>query len=187
MATLEDLATEIRSEFPDFKLEPKSGSKLMKAIGTFLTIVSFGKAKGFMDSYITTIGHTVYTSAHWDTTMDEISKIIVLRHERVHMRQQKRMGRFLFSLCYLLPFFPIGLAWGRAKLEMEAYTESVKAEVELRGTARPWSKEYQDWLASQFLGPSYLYMWPFPNSIRPWIRSVVDKAVDEYVGFRPKK
>lgn len=185
MASVDEIVNDIRNEFPDFKMEAKSTSFLMKSIGLFLKILSFGTSNKFMDNYITTIGHTIYTSGGWDN-MEDISKMIVLRHERVHMRQQKRMGRFLFSFVYLFLIFPAFLALGRAKLEMEAYEETIRAEIELRGTSRVWSKDYQDWLISQFTGPAYLFMWPFKKTVASWVSKAVERSVEAYVGFKPK-
>lgn len=186
MQSLSDLTIEIQAEFADFKISPKSGSRWMKFVGSLLTVLSLGKSKDFMQHYITTIGHTVFTSERWDDMTDE-SKIIVLRHERVHMRQQRKYGRFLFSFLYLVPVFPVFLAYWRAKFEKEAYMESIRAELEIRGTGRVWSPEYQNWLASQFTGPAYLYMWPFKNAIHGWVRDTIEAEVDKFVGLKPKK
>ena len=48
-----------------------------------------------------------------------------LRHERVHLRQRERMGDVGMAFVYLLPFFPLFLAYGgRARIEWEAYEEN---------------------------------------------------------------
>lgn len=177
---LAELCTEIKSEFPDFGLVPKSESGFMKAINAFLLAATFGQLNRFMTSYITTIGHTVYTPSGWDQ-MEEVSKVVVLRHERVHMRQQRRYGRLLFSFLYLLPFFPLFLAYWRRKFEMEAYEESMRAEVELRGTAVVFSSQYRDWMVSQFVGPQYGWMWPFKGAVTRWCMDTVEKVVNDYI------
>jgi len=180
----DELCIQIRSEFPDFKLVRKQDSAMMKALGFLLKVVTLWQARQFMQSYITTIGRTVYTNVDWEA-MDEASRCIVLRHERVHMRQAARLGRLWFSFLYAVPFLPLGLAWWRAKLEMEAYEESIRATVELRGTNIVFSKEYRAWMLRQFCGSMYGWMWPFPKAINRWFDGAVDKAVREYIA-RPK-
>ena len=107
MMTNEDylrLIEEIKEEFPTFTIRKKSSSFFMKSISTCLKVISFGKMDSFMEDFITTIGNTVYVPDNWDSKSAS-TKIISLRHERIHMRQTKRIGRIKFSLLYL--FFPI--------------------------------------------------------------------------------
>lgn len=175
------LKFEVGAEFHDFEIRKKADSKLMKTINVLLLIISFGQAKDFMTKFSTTLGNKIYVNDSWDQMSAE-SRMILLRHERVHMRQAKKYGRFLFSFLYLFVFLPVGLAYFRAKFEKEAYEESIKAEIELRGTDRVKTPEYQNWLASQFLGAGYLYSWPFKNHIHGWVRKTIDKAVSESSG-----
>ncbi len=186
MQNITDLQSEMLVEFTDFKLVRKFDSTFMQFINIVLFALSLGFFKEFTSSYTTTIGHTVYTCNGWDQ-MSDISRIIVLRHERIHMRQQKRYGRLLYSIIYLIPIFPVFFALGRAYLEKEAYTESIRAEIEYRGTSRVWSQEYQTGLCNQFTGPSYLWMWCFPGHIKNWVKSTVNNCVDEYVGYQFQK
>jgi hypothetical protein len=173
---LEGLKKEILKEFPDFKVVPKAESSLMKVINVFLLVVSFGRMKQFMTSFATTIGTTVYVTDGWKTSTDQ-SKAILLRHERVHMRQAKRLTRPLFSFLYLFCFLPVGLAWFRARFEREAYEESFKAAFEYYGREHVFSKEWRDHVAKNFTGPSYLYMWPFPKTVDKWMLDAAEKAV----------
>lgn len=185
MQSLDELKVEIRGEFPDFKLTPKSESHLMRAVGGLLYALSFGRSRSFMQRYITTVGHTVYTNLGWDG-MDDVAKIVVLRHERVHMRQQKRLSFPVYAFLYLLVVLPAFLAIGRTKLEQEAYTETIRAQLQYRGTGYVWSRDFQDWLASQFVGPAYLWMWPFPGYVMEWVKQTVESCVEEYMGYRKK-
>jgi hypothetical protein len=173
--TLAELEAEIRAEFPKFKVVPKSESGLMEAINAFLLIVSFGQAKSFMTGYATTIGTTVYVTPTWPARPDA-DKAILLRHERVHMRQAKRYTRLLFSLLYLLPFLPVGLAWFRARFELEAYEETIRATYETYGRQAVFAKEFRDRIARQFTGPGYMFMWPFPKTVDRWILDAVEKV-----------
>lgn len=172
---LAELEAEIRSEFPKFKVVPKSESGLMKAINAFLLAVSFGQAKSFMTGYATTLGTTVYVTPTWPQR-SETDKMILLRHERVHMRQAKRLTRVLFSLLYLLPFLPVGLAYFRARFEMEAYEETIRATYEHYGRQAVFAKEFRDRIARQFTGPGYMFMWPFPKTVDRWILDAVERV-----------
>jgi len=178
---IEALLKEISAEFPDFKTVSKPDSRLMRALSWFLLIVTFGTQKAFMSSYITTIGHTVYVPAGWDLRPEE-GRVEVMRHERVHMRQQRRYGRVLFTFLYLVPFFPLFLAYGRAKLEMEAYAESVRAKAQLRGSAYVQTKEFKAWLTSQFVTGSYGWMWIYKPTVVKWIDKAIADAVAEFPG-----
>ncbi len=172
---LDQVMAETKSEFPDFKVVPKAGSGLMKFINAFLLAVSFGQMKSFMTGFATTIGTTVYVHPGWETKSDA-DKAILLRHERVHMRQARRLTRPLFSLLYLLVFLPGGLAWFRARFEMEAYEETVRATYETYGRSHVFSKAFRDKIARNFTGPAYLWMWPFPKTVDRWVLDAVEKV-----------
>jgi len=158
------LQAEVLAEFPDFKIVNKADSWFMKLVSHFMV-------SSFMDSFVTTIWNTVYVPSGW-ATYSEAEKCSLLRHERVHMRQARKLTFPLFAFLYLLVFLPIGLAYFRARFEMEAYTESLQADKDYGATN--WnSSEMKAWVASQFTGPSYGWMWPFPGTIAKW----VDEAV----------
>lgn len=176
-ADLASLMEAAKKEFPDFRVAQKSGSRLMKAIGYFLLVASFGKNRGFMRSYYTTVGFTVYAPESY-LTADEESKVGILRHELVHMRQARRYGRLLFSLLYLLVFFPVGLAYFRAKFEKEAYEESLRALAELRGVDALRSAD-PDRVIKHFVSSDYLWMWPFRRSMQKWYSATVEKIIKE--------
>lgn len=171
---LEQLMDNMLEEFPTFHVVLKRESKLMRAIGMFLKIVSFGYASKFMTEFITTVGYTVYVTPDWYST-SEIARMIVLRHERVHMRQKRRYGMFLFSLLYTLFPLPGGLAYFRTKFEREAYAESIRATVELMpdGKYIVRADTYKTFLLGQFEGPDYMWMWPFHKSNQAWFDDVI--------------
>lgn len=175
MTPYELVVEETLREFPKFKVVPKSESWTMKAIDVFLRVVSFGQMKAFMTGFATTMGTTVYVTPSWPTRPDA-DKAILLRHERVHMRQARRYTRVMFSLLYLLPFLPVGLAYFRARFEMEAYAETVRATFEHYGRQAVFSKAFRDKIAKNFTGPAYLYMWPFPKTVDKWILDAVEKV-----------
>ena len=97
------LLDEIKTEFPDFKLMKKKDSKLMNAIDGFLKVITFGQMMNFMESFVTTIGNTVYVPSAWDSKSPS-AKAITMRHERVHMRQSKIMGRLKVKVRMIPPF-----------------------------------------------------------------------------------
>jgi hypothetical protein len=81
------------------------------------------------------------------------------------------MGDLAMAFVYLVPFFPLFLAWGRARLEWEAYVETIRATAEVRGldAARALREE----IVRRYVGPDYGWMWPFPRSIRRWFGEVI--------------
>jgi hypothetical protein len=60
------------------------------------------------------------------------------------------------------------LSYGRARLEWEAYTETLRATYELRGEDALRSPRLRDRIVSQFTGPAYLWMWPFRAAVERW-------------------
>ena len=163
-------------EFPKFRIVYKRDSKLMRAISWGLRVLTLGKMTSFMTSFHTTIGMTLYAADAWDTT-DDAGRTITLRHELVHMRQNKRLGRITMGLAYLFIFFPIGLAYGRMRLEREAYEETLKALAELRGKGALTDQRRKDAIVSLFTGPSYLWMWPFKRSVERWYDRTVTRIL----------
>lgn len=178
MNKYEILLQEIKEEFPDFSLVYKKDSKLMSYIGKFLYVISFGKNDRFMSEFTTTIKNTIYLSDKWDT-YTENSKCTLLRHERVHMRQAKRLGFYWFTFLYLVVFFPVGLAYYRAKFEQEAYEESLRAIYEYYGAKVLQSKGNKNYITRFFTGPDYGWMFPFQNKIDAWYDNAVSKILAE--------
>jgi len=79
------------------------------------------------------------------------------------------------ALLYLLPFFPLGLAYGRARLEWEAYTETLRATAELRGLAAAQDPRLRERIVSRFVGPAYGWMWPFRRQVERWYDAVLEE------------
>jgi len=163
----------IKFEFPDFRIVQKKDSNLCKFIDVFLKIITFWSQSEFMTNYNTTIGKTLYVPSGWNKSI-AYKKLIVLRHERVHMRQHEKYGGFLFALLYLLPFFPLGLAYWRAKFEWEAYTENIWAVYEYGGIGSAKSQQMRDNIIKQFMSGAYGWMWPFRNTIEKWYDKVIE-------------
>jgi hypothetical protein len=72
------------------------------------------------------------------------------------------------TFLYLLPFFPLGLAYGRARLEWEAYVETLRATADLAGIDAARAPELREKIIRRFTGPDYGWMWPFERTVTRW-------------------
>ena len=144
-------------EIPGFRIVRKDRSRWQRAIHWSLVAVTFGGMRAYLTSYQTTIRRTVYVTADWDDR-DARTRYITLRHEAVHLRQFRRFTLPGMALLYVLLPLPLGLAWCRARFEMAAYAEEIRATAEVIG---------------EFLGPSYGWMWPFRRSLERWYDRVL--------------
>lgn len=178
----ERLLAELVQEFPAFCIVPKRGNRFSQAIDLALKVITLGAQRRYMTQYHTVIGYTLYVPPVWDD-MSDVARVILLRHERVHLRQRRRYGFLLFAFLYLVPILPLGLAYGRARLEWEAYQETLRATVELRGFAALEDGRLQDEIVRRFVGGDYGWMWPFPAQIRAWI----DSWLQELRGSQPER
>jgi hypothetical protein len=163
---------EIRREFASFRIVHKRQSRLSGAIDVALRVLTLGRQHEFMTRYHTVLGNTLYVPDSWATTPD-ISRLITLRHERVHLRQRRRYGDLVMTFLYLVPFLPVGLAYGRARIEWEAYRETIAAYAELVGPAAARSDDLRTHIVKQFTSAAYGWMWPFPRTIHRWYDEAV--------------
>jgi len=169
----EALLADTRTEFPRLRVVHKAGSHLQRVIGVFLRIVTLGGQSSYVERYRTVIGRTLYLPRNWDSLTDD-DRWLALRHERIHLRQFRRLTLVGMSLLYFLPL-PIGLAWFRARLEWEAYEDTIRATAELHGLEA--ATRLRPWIVARFTGPAYAWMWPFPGTIGRWF----DRAVGDLV------
>ncbi len=158
---------EIRREFPKFTIVRKCDSGLSRLIDVLLKLVTLGGQRRFMSHYHTVVGNTLYVPHAWDETPD-VARVITLRHERVHLRQRRRYGDVVMTFLYLFPLFPLGLAYGRARIEWEAYRETIVATAELCGHAAAHSHELRARIVRQFTSAAYGWMWPFARMVNRW-------------------
>ena len=161
------LIDEIAQEFPGFRLVPKAGNRFSTLIDLALRLFTLGLQRDYLTRYHTVIGLSLYTPSGWDSTPD-LDRLIILRHERVHLRQRRRLTLPLMTFLYLIPFFPIGLAFGRARIEWEAYEETLRATAELKGRAALESRSLREQIVERFTGPDYGWMWPFRATVERW-------------------
>jgi hypothetical protein len=177
------LVAEIQAEFPSFEILPKRTSRLQRAIHHALVLVTFGAQRVYLTRYHTVLFGKLWVPDAWEE-MGDVDRTILLRHERIHLRQRARMGDVVMAFVYLVPFFPLGLAWGRARIEWEAYVETVRATVELRGpdAARALRAE----IVRRFTSGDYGWMWPFPRTVGAWFDEAFDEALREAKSSRPR-
>ena len=174
------LVEESRAEFPAFRIEPKSEHGLQRAIDVALKVVTLGTQHEYLTRYHTVLGFTLYVPTAWPDGSDE-GRYVLLRHERVHLRQRRRYGMLGMALIYMLPILPLGLAYGRARIEWEAYVETLRATAEVRGIDAARDPALHDYMVKQFTSGAYGWMWPFPRVIRRWIRDAlasIERDVD---------
>ncbi|MDP9149629.1 MAG: hypothetical protein M3O36_06785 [Myxococcota bacterium] len=164
------LLAEIRREFRGFEIRRKRESLLQRAIAILLLGLTLGGQRHYLTRYHTVLFGRLYVSDAWDLMGDD-ARYILLRHERVHLRQRERMGDLSMALVYLLVFFPIFLAWGRARIEWEAYADTIRATAEVHGLDA--ARALADEVIRRFVGPDYGWMWPFPRTVRGWFAEVI--------------
>ena len=174
LQTLNELVEDIHEEFPDFELLYKKDSTFMKVLDFLLKLITLWRMKTFMTRFVTTIGEKVYLPEAWDQR-SETSKIITLRHERVHMRQKAKYTSFGFSFLYLFFPFPVVFAYYRAKFEKEGYEESMRGIAEYNGVHILRKDRVKQNIVEHFTTAQYFWMWPFRSSIERWYDSVVEK------------
>jgi hypothetical protein len=166
------LLDEIRREFPSFEIRAKRGDALQRAIGLALAVVTLGGQRAYMSRYHTVLFGKLYVPDSWDRMIDD-DRYVLLRHERVHLRQRRRMGDLTMAFVYLVPILPLFVAWGRARIEWEAYVETIRATAEVRGLAA--ARALEDEIVRRYVGPDYGWMWPFPRAVRGWFAEVIEK------------
>jgi hypothetical protein len=167
VTSFERLLADLLVEFPRFRLVPKRDSRLSDVIDRCLRLVTFGRQTRYLTEYHTVLGDTLYLAPIWDS-MDERARYVLLCHERVHLRQRRRFGTLGMALIYLLPIFPLGLALGRARLEWEAYRETLRATAEMYGIEAACDPKLRASILGRFIGPDYGWMWPFPSTVGKW-------------------
>jgi hypothetical protein len=166
----ERLLGEMKTEFPTFAIRRKRESLLQHVIALALRLVTLGGQRSYMTRYHTVLFGQLFVPDTWDA-MGDAARYVLLRHERIHLRQRRRMGDLVMAFVYLIPIFPVGLAWGRARIEWEAYVETLRATAEVHGLAAARALEGE--IVQRYVGPDYGWMWPFPHTVRRWFREVI--------------
>jgi hypothetical protein len=169
---LASLMAEIEAEFPGFRVVHKPLARSQRALHRLLVAVTLGQNRAYLDGYHTTIGRKVYVTGDWDA-MSRDQRYLVLRHERIHLRQFRRYTLVGMAFLYLLIPLPFGLAYFRARFEREAYAETIRGAAELHGADHVRAEAFREHILEQFTGPSYGWMWPFRRSLDRWYDRVL--------------
>ncbi len=177
----EALLRDISAEFPSFRIVAKAGDRLSSVIDLALRLVTAGAQRHYLTRYHTVLGYTLYVAPAWQS-MHDVARVILLRHERVHLRQRRRYTFPLFAFLYLVPLFPLGLSYGRARLEWEAYRETLRATAELKGLLSLEEPGLRREIVRRFVGGDYGWMWPFPTAINRWFDQAVQELAKEQAG-----
>jgi hypothetical protein len=168
----DELVEALRAEFPGMRIVRKDQSPMHRAIHWVLLGVTLGRMRSYLGSYQTTIGKTIYVTADWDQRSVE-ERYVTMRHEAAHLRQFRRWTLPGMAVVYVLLPLPLGLAWCRARLEQEAYAETVRAAVEVWGPEAVRQPAFRGRIVEQFVSASYGWMWPFRRSIEAWYDRVL--------------
>ncbi len=161
----------LRAQFPRFAVVEKANRRSQQLVGALLAIATLGAARGYVAQFHTTWGQRLYVCAAWQT-MSAAERYILLRHEAVHMAQFKRYGRLGMMLRYAGWPLPLGLAYTRARLEWEAYAQTVAASYEVYGAAA-LTPALRAHIIAQFCGADYGWMWPFRRRVGAWYDELV--------------
>lgn len=146
------------------KVVRKSDSQFWSWLNRLVILVTFGKNKGFLDHYVTTIGNTIAVPTNWDSLPSE-NKVSTLSHELIHVSQYHHYSVPLVALMYCLLPLPIGLAYCRYRFERVAYAVGIKVMLRYRPDLKAW---LIDQAVEQLTGSSYGWTWPFKKSVRNW-------------------
>lgn len=168
----EAFLAELRAEVPGLRLVDKATSPVSRLIDGALRVVTLGGQSAYMTRYVTTLGRAIYLPSDWAERSDA-SRYVTLRHEAVHLRQFRRLGWPAMAALYLVPILPMGLALGRARLEWEAYAETLRATAEVFGPEAARDPALRAHIVRQFTSAAYGFMWPFAGHIHKWIDKVI--------------
>jgi hypothetical protein len=160
------------------RIVKKSTRWHQRAAAKALWVLTFGGQRTYLSQYVTTLGHTIYVPDDFALWRPERAWW-TLRHELVHVAQFERYGWLGMILIYGFFPLPAGLAWGRARLEWEAYHETLRGVVESRGIEAARRAKFHRHLVARFTGPDYGWMWPFPVTVHQWIHAALDEIERE--------
>jgi hypothetical protein len=169
----------IQREFPSFRLRHKRDSRTQRAIGAALRVLTLGGMRTYVSGYHTVMFGTLWVSEGW-AAMSDLERYVLLRHERVHLVQARRWGTLPMGLAYLFFPLPLGFAYSRARIEWEAYEETLRALVEVHGLEA--ARRQREWLKARFVGPDYGWMFPFAERFDRWFDEAIAKLEHEVAG-----
>ncbi len=177
---LVNLLKDFETRREPIRVVKKSAYWHQRAAGRALFLVTLGGQRTYLSHYVTTLGHTIYVPDDFDSWPADHA-LEVLRHEAVHVSQFERYGFIGMVLLYGILPLPMGLAWFRARLEWEAYEETLWATAEIEGIEAARSPALRAKIVRRFTGPDYGWMWPFPSMVERWMDqtlAVIEKTPD---------
>ncbi|MEI8256317.1 MAG: hypothetical protein WCJ30_11655 [Deltaproteobacteria bacterium] len=163
------------------EIVPKGHIWHQRVIDRVLRALTLGGQSTYLTQYVTTLGHTIYVPETWPD-WPAARRWVVLRHEAVHVAQFERLGWLLMTLVYVFLPLPAFLAYGRARLEWEAYRETLRCTAELEGLAAASDPALREHIVRRFTGPDYGWMWPFPSVVRRWVGDELSRIESERHG-----
>jgi hypothetical protein len=170
---LDLLCSSLHREFPALRMQNKRAYWYWRALHWLLLIVTFGGNRTFNDRYSTTIGNLIgWSGAKMKTITEqpdgwEDRVWSTLQHEREHLRQFEKFGVFAMLILYVFVFFPLGLAYFRARFERAGYLRTLRCWYVLNsGWAE--SAEARAWWIGQFTTGAYGWAFPFPKTVGKW-------------------
>jgi len=174
MTRAESYLADLQREFPGLTLVRKEDVWHQRWADVLLRLATFGRMRTYASEYTTVLLRTIYVPSSWARRSDA-DRYVTLRHEAVHLRQARRYTPVGMALLYALPFFPVGLAYGRARIEWEAYAETLRAIAEVHGLEVARSPAQRARIVQQFTSAAYGWMWPFPATIERWIDAELER------------
>lgn len=141
-----------------------------RTIGDFLQILSIGSKEKFLTEYATTIGSIQAYPSAWSSSQVRD----VIPHESRHTSQFRAFGLGvspwlgvpIMGLFYIFFLFPVGLAWARYRLELDAEVQAWRYSL-LYDTSTPEMILVRaQWGADQI--SSSAYGWAVPRKWARW-------------------
>jgi hypothetical protein len=169
-----------------------------RILSAVVLVLTFGKVN-MLEQFWATIGNVVYVPRRYDPEQKKTYRYgdlpfddyKTLSHELCHVKWfyklgfpsfkgGRAIGVVIFALLYIFPIFPVGLAYFRYRFEREAYLAGLLAAKRIG---------YEEYVKTHYQGPHeplidkavrycstspyYLWMWPFPRSVRRWFEAAL--------------
>ncbi len=190
-------AKSVAVAIPGFEVRYKEDNLISKIIAVLVWLFN----RDYMTSYTTTRYPKVYFPSRQYVEDRPMRAVKILFHEFVHLSDRKRLGVW-FTIGYALPqllavvllialavsafvgswvlsvcvmvavlafMSPLPAHW-RMKFEMRGYTMNMAINLWRFSSV---TARTRDWIAKQFVGPAYYFMWPFPNDVDKRIEAAV--------------
>jgi len=189
---------------------PKSQSKLLKLLRPLIETFN----KNYWNNYITTLGNTIWVPDNWlePTSNDDVnvllSKVEVIAHESIHIKQAKEQTIFIHNILYLFPqilvifsllaflAIPFNIAWlwtllfllfllpipapFRYLKELEGYRTKILFYKIVYKVDNDGLQFAKNIIIQQLSGSSYYFAWPFKKLIQNDLNNEQALQADEY-------